>query len=59
MEFKDKLIAARAKLNLSQEAMARALDVSFATINRGKTNPTKKAELRFNEFCINNGIKVE
>ena len=34
MEFKDKLIAARAKLNLSQEAMARALDVSFATINR-------------------------
>ena len=62
MEFKDKLIVARAKLNLSQEAMARALDVSFATINRwerGKTNPTKKTELRFNEFCINSGIKVE
>lgn len=62
MEFKDKLIVARAKLNLSQEAMARTLDVSFATINRwerGKTNPTKKAELRFNEFCINSGIKVE
>lgn len=56
MEFKDKLIAARAKLNLSQEAMARALDVSFATINRwerGKTNPTKKAELRFNELWVN------
>ena len=57
MEFKDKLIAARAKLNLSQEAMARALDVSFATINRWERG--KKAELRFNEFCINSGIKVE
>ena len=62
MEFKDKLIAARAKLNLSQETIARELEVSFATINRrekGKNNKKKKAELRFNEFCINNGIKVE
>ena len=44
MEFKDKLIAARAKLNLSQEAMARALDVSFATINRWERGKTKEGE---------------
>lgn len=55
MEFKDKLIAARAKLNLSQEAMARALDVSFATINRwerGKTNPTKKPNCVLMSFAL-------
>ena len=54
MEFKDKLIYARAKLNMSQTDLANALSVSFQTINRwenGKVKPTKKAEVQFDEFC--------
>ncbi|MCI6014088.1 MAG: helix-turn-helix domain-containing protein [Coprobacillus sp.] len=54
MEFKYKLIYARAKLNMSQTDLAKALGVSFQTINRwenGKVTPTKKAEIQFDEFC--------
>lgn len=52
--MKDKLVYARAKLNLSQEALARELNVSFATINRwekGHTNPSKRYEILFEDFC--------
>lgn len=46
----------RSDLGLSQEALARGLGVSFATINRwenGKTNPSKLAISQFKHFCKN------
>lgn len=54
MPFKDKLVYARAKLGLSQEALARELKVSFATINRwetGRTIPSKRFEMLFIDYC--------
>lgn len=62
MEFKEKLLYIRAKLNLTQTELANKLNVSFATINRwetGKVNPTKKAEYAFEMFCKEHNIKFE
>lgn len=45
MTLAEKLVRIRAELNLSQEALARELGVSFATINRwerGHTNPSAR-----------------
>ena len=50
------------KLVMSQEEMAHALKVSFATINRwenGKTHPNKMAKSVFFAFCEQNGIQIE
>lgn len=61
MDFKQKVVIVRAKLNLSQEALAKKLDVSFATINRwehGRTIPSRKTQYMFHEFCMKNGIKL-
>lgn len=44
----------RSQLGLSQEELAHALGVSFATINRwenGKTSPSKLARTQFSVFC--------
>lgn len=60
MEFKDKLILVRAKLNLSQEMLAKHLNVSYVTVNRWEnqqSKPTKKALVTFSEFCKHNGIE--
>lgn len=62
MEFKDKLVFARAKLDLSQSELARELNVSLPTISRwenGKVNPTKKAKFVFLQFCKRNNIEIE
>lgn len=62
MEFKDKLVFIRAKLNLSQEALARELNVSFATINRwekGHTIPQKRYEVLIDEYCKDKNISIE
>jgi len=59
MEFKDKLLYARAKLNMSQTELANALGVSFQTINRwerNKVSPTEKAKIQFNQFCVEHNI---
>ena len=59
MEFKDKLLYVRAKLNLSQTELAKALGVSFQTINRwerNKVKPTEKAKIQFGEFCAEKNI---
>lgn len=59
MPFKEKLVYARAKLGLSQEALARELNVSFATINRwetGRTTPSKRFEMLFVDYCKNQNI---
>jgi putative transcriptional regulator len=44
----------RRQLALSQEELAHALGVSFATVNRwenGKTAPSKLAQRQFEQFC--------
>jgi len=59
MEFSYKLRYVREKLNISQEDLARALNVSYATINRwenSKTKPIKMAQAAFSDFCTKHGI---
>ena len=52
--FSDQVKAVRTELKLSQEELAHALGVSFATVNRwenGRTNPSKLARKQFELFC--------
>ena len=59
MEFSEKIRYVREQLNMSQEDLARALNVSFSTINRWenkKTKPIKIAKAVFETFCENRGI---
>lgn len=62
MEFKDKLVYARAKLDLSQAELAKELNVSLPTVSRwenGKVNPTKKAKVVFMQYCKRHNIEIE
>ena len=59
MEIKELLVLIRAKLNLSQEALARDLNVSFTTINRwelGKTKPSRRYVALIEEYCKEKGV---
>lgn len=61
MDFPAIVKLAREKAGMSQEDLARALSVSFATINRwenGKTHPNKMALNVFYSFCEKNGIDL-
>ena len=60
MEFSYKLRFVRKKLNISQEDLARALNVSYATINRwenAKNKPVRMAQVAFDDFCEKKGIR--
>lgn len=49
----------RSVQNISQEDLARKLNVSFATINRwetGKNLPSKMAQRNIEKFCKDNNI---
>jgi len=62
MEFPDKVRFVREQLKLSQEDLGRALNMSFATINRwenAKTKPIKVAQAAFDAFCESHGINFE
>ena len=62
MTFAEKMQAVRKRLILSQEAMAKELGVSFATVNRwekGKCEPGYKAQKAFNDFCEKNKIDLD
>ena len=62
MTFSEKLIAVRAKLNLSQTDLGKLLHVSCVTISRWETNkskPTKKAVYAFEELCKKHSIVFE
>ena len=62
MDFKDKLVRIRATLNLSQEHLARALNVAFVTLNRwenGHTKPGKKTMMQIDDFCKAKGITFD
>jgi len=52
--FPETVKEVRRQLGLSQEELAHALGVSFATVNRwenGKTQPSKLAQNQFKLFC--------
>ena len=62
MEFKERCLQVRLQLNLSQEALAKRLDVSFATINRwenGKSIPRKLTMYRFEKFCEESRVTIK
>jgi len=62
MDFSSIVKYTREKLGMSQEEMAHALKISFATINRwenGKTRPNKMAKSVFFDFCEKHGIDAE
>ena len=62
MDFSDKIRYVRDKLEMSQEDLARALNVSFASINRWenrKAKPIKIAKAAFDTFCESNGISFD
>ena len=62
MEFNKEIKKVRECLNISQETLARELNVSFATINRletGKCMPSYKTLETFNKFCNEKGIVLE
>ena len=62
MEFSKFCLETRLKLNLSQQMLAKKLNVSFATINRwenGKVLPQKLTLYRFEKFCEENGVEFE
>ncbi|MDL2218745.1 helix-turn-helix transcriptional regulator [Ruminococcaceae bacterium OttesenSCG-928-O06] len=62
MDFPSIVKHVREQLGMSQEEMAHALKISFATINRwenGKTHPNKMAKSVFNDFCKNHGIDMD
>ena len=57
--MKEKLVYARAVLNLSQQALAQKLGVSFATVNRwekGRSTPSRFHAVRFERFCEENKV---
>ncbi|MGR9000002.1 MAG: helix-turn-helix domain-containing protein [Gammaproteobacteria bacterium] len=52
--FPEQVKAVRRQLDLSQEELAHALGVSFATVNRwenSKTVPSKLAQTQFTNYC--------
>ena len=58
--FSEQVREVRRQLGLSQEELAHALGVSFATVNRwenGKTAPSKLALKQFTSFCARNTRK--
>lgn len=62
MEFRDRCLQVRLRLNLSQEMFAQKLGVSFATVNRwenGKSIPRKLTMYRFEKFCKENNVTIE
>ena len=61
MDFNDKVLFARAKLNLTQRQLGELLHVSLATVCRwesGKVLPTKKAKVAFEQLCKENKIVI-
>lgn len=62
MSFCDDIRELRQKCFLSQEAFAKELGVSFATVNRlesGKTKPTYKTMKLIDDFCKKQGINFD
>lgn len=61
MSFGEFVKSARNQLGMTQDQLARQLNISFSTINRwenGKTYPNKLTREFFYEYCKKNGIKI-
>jgi len=61
MRFSSSVKKVRAKLGLSQEQLARELNISFSTINRWeneKSHPSQMAKELFYNFCNKNEIDI-
>lgn len=62
MDFSDIVKRVRETLDMSQEELAHALNVSFVSINRwenGKTKPNKLTQSVFFAFCEQRGIDAK
>lgn len=54
MSFSENVKAVRTLLGITQEQLARDLNISFSTINRwenGRTTPSRLAKMRLMEYC--------
>lgn len=61
MVFADKIKFVRKTMGMSQELLARELNVSFATINRWENShgsPSRLAKYALKEFCEKNNIVI-
>ncbi len=59
MGFDEIIKAVRVQLKMTQEQLARGLNISFSTLNRwenGRTIPSKLAKMRLVEYCIQSDI---
>ncbi|WP_018084316.1 helix-turn-helix domain-containing protein [Desulfurispora thermophila] len=59
MDFSDIVKAVRVCLGITQEQLARDLNISFSTINRwenGRTIPSRLAKMRFIEYCLQRNV---
>jgi len=63
MNYPEMIIKLRVKMNISQEELAKELDVSFQSVNRwenGKFEPTKLAKAKLDELFIKYNVdKIE
>ena len=62
MELIQKVKYVREKMNISQEDLARALNVGYATVNRwenGKSGQSRMAKAAFDNFCKKNKISFD
>ena len=62
MDFSSTVKLARKELDMSQEELAQALNVSYVTINRwenGKSEPNRMAKSVFFAFCEEKGVKTQ
>jgi DNA-binding transcriptional regulator YiaG len=62
MKLDEILKVIRKKLNISQEQLARDLNVSYTTLNRwenNRTNASRLAKVAMMEYCKQNGISPE
>lgn len=59
MPIEEILKLIRKELNISQEQLARELNISYTTINRWENShrtPSRLAKMRLMEFCASKGI---
>ena len=62
MTFAEKIKCVRQKLYLSQNALAKAVGVSYPTISRwenGHCEPNLVQEAMFNDYCRKNGVTFD
>lgn len=62
MAFDEILKSIRKELNLTQEQLARDLNVSFSTLNRWEnshTVPSRLARMRLLNYCSQKGVSDE